>query len=705
MVKKQTKKKNLLSNPSFYFFLILLAGITNARHSSVLDKELEPRVFAISLFLFILIAIPLFTMKKPWSRIDIKVIKNPFTYLYLAFIGFNGISIFVADNTPEALHEFLKLCTFFTLYIYLALFIIPKQDSKQLFLKAFIIFSLIASLVGLIQAFNVFPENGFSIKAAYLIKGNFSHKNMFSQILFLSFTFAVYSIFEFKNGWRKAAFIGAGTNLILIVVLMTRSVWVALFVATLVSFLLFYFYIRKNAKGKIFTKPIIYTLTGVVGAGILALVLFSQLDNDNTIKKHILEATDFKSGNTYHRLNIWKKSKPIVQENPIIGVGAGNWKIEILKYDVVLYQGGWIVPRRTHNDYISVITETGILGLMAFLGMFTILIWYGIKLIKKQPDKKDKLFALALLFALVGYMTFSFFSFTKERIETQILINTIFAFIVYQYYELKGDKSKNTLFPSTIKAVAFILLIGVSLTGYSALKRIQAETAMNKFYGMAQRKASANQLYKYVKGIRSPFVSLTPMSSPFSLLESHIMMQLKKNRDKVIEKNLEALQDCPTHPKVMVQLAYLYSQNNEIKKAVKYSKMAFNYAPSNKKVVTAYAAYLEKDGQEDLAYKVLSDHPAYLDPQFDKILMRLMLKQLIEMQESADHKLLEYKIAEISKERKRLVAMHKLAVRKNINFKRIVLSNVLKKIRNQKVADVDTIKSPIFKKLGFKKYY
>ncbi len=705
MGKKPQKKKHLLSNPIFYFFLILLAGITNMRHSAVLDKELEPRVLALSLFLFVLILFPLLTMKKPWSRIDIKTIKNPFTYFYLAYIAITGISIFVAANSAEALHEFLKVCTFFTLYIYLALYILPKENSRQLFLKAFVIFSLIASLVGVIQAFNIFPEHGFSVKAAYLIKGNFSHKNMFSQILFLSFTFALYSIFEFKNGWRKAAFAGALFNLVLIIALMTRSVWVALFVSTLVSFIVYYVYIRKNASGHIFTKPVIITLSSIVGAGILAVVLFSQLDKDNSIKKHVLEATDFTSGNTYHRLNIWKKSGPIIKEHPIIGVGAGNWKTEILKYDVVLYQGGWIVPRRTHNDYISVVTETGALGLIAYLGMFLTLIIFGIKTIKKQKDKNDKLFALALLFGLVGYMTFSFFSFTKERIETQILLNTIFAFIVYRFYTLKTDEKSITPKPVTIKAVAGILLVALSFTSFSAYKRMKAEIAMNKFYGMAQRKASPQQLYKYVKGIRSPFVSLTPMSSPFLLLESHIMMQLNHNLDKVIEKNLKALEDCPYHPKTLVQLAYLYSSKKDNKNALKYSKVAFKYAPSNKKVVTAYAAYLEKLGKEDEAYKVLSEHPAYLDPQFDKMLMRLLLKQLIEMQKSADHKLLEYKIAEISKEQERLVAMHKLAIRKNIDFKRIVLSNVLKKIRHQKAAKVDTIKSPIFKELGFKKYY
>jgi len=55
----------------------------------------------------------------------------------------------------------------------------------------------------------------------------------------------------------------------------------------------------------------------------------------------------------------------MVKDNPVIGVGAGNWMINYPVY-YAQYQGlefkNW---RRPHNDYIWILAEKGFLGLIS----------------------------------------------------------------------------------------------------------------------------------------------------------------------------------------------------------------------------------------------------------------------------------------------------------------------------------------------------
>jgi O-antigen ligase len=703
MARKQEKQTHPLLNPVFGFFIILTALITNLRYPPALDKELEIRVLGLAVFMFVIVLVSVFNKKNRLNIIHAGVLKNPFVLLYFLYLIITGISVFRAHNTGEALHEFLKLFTYFTLFLYVTLYVLPKKNSREMFLKAVIVFSVIIAIVGTIQALRVFPEHGFSVKSAYLIKGNFAHKNMFSQILFLAFSFAVYGIYYFKNHWRTAAVFGAAFNLLLIVALMTRSVWVAMVVSTALTFLAYQFFFRKKVEGRLLPKPVIYALSGIIIAAAAAFFLFARLDPDSSIKKHITEATDFTSGNTYHRLNIWKKSIPIVKEHPVLGVGAGNWKIEVSKYNVALYYNdrGWVVPRRTHNDYINVVTETGLLGLLVFLSMFGVLLFYLIKNIKRAENRNDKLFAIILFFALIGYMTFSFFSFTKERTESQILLNLIFAFIIYEYTRIKNPDGTRSLNNSKVRTVAAIALLPLFFTAYSAQQRLKVEEAVHKVYAYskANSKQAVQLSYSLVKDLRSPFISLSPMNDPLYSLQGINMLKLKMNIHEIAKVYEKALDDFPFHVKTLNEAAYVQSLAGNDSLALRYSAQAFEYAPDNRKVHLDHVVYLEKAGKSDEAFEVLTQiDPNVRQKRYRTMLYAFLKKKLFRLAQESKNRLLAKEIERLAKNSN---LVHKLYIgsRKNEkSFEEVFLKRVMRDFKKKHPEAIDSIPKAYFKK-------
>ena len=70
----------------------------------------------------------------------------------------HSISVFIAQNTGEALHEFLKAGTYLVLFLFLLFYVVPQKNSREYFLKVIVVFTLIHSLIGVVQSLNIFSE-------------------------------------------------------------------------------------------------------------------------------------------------------------------------------------------------------------------------------------------------------------------------------------------------------------------------------------------------------------------------------------------------------------------------------------------------------------------------------------------------------------------------------------------------------------------
>jgi O-antigen ligase len=66
------------------------------------------------------------------------------------------------------------------------------------------------------------------------------------------------------------------------------------------------------------------------------------------------------------RTNFYNQALNTIKNNPIFGVGIGNWKIKSIdtnKENIV----GYVVPYHVHNDYLEIGAEIGLVGLGIYL--------------------------------------------------------------------------------------------------------------------------------------------------------------------------------------------------------------------------------------------------------------------------------------------------------------------------------------------------
>lgn len=687
--KVQAKPKKKYFDISTLFFLITIVAIPNVYYKMALDKSLEPRLFVFVLFLGLLAINLIINKRFKKFSIDTSFIKSLPVLLYAGYLLMIIISIFIATNKPEAIHDFLKTTTFFAFFLYMVVFIIPKEKSRESAVMSFIIFGLIISIGGFIELAEASKElGGFSTKAAYQTVGRFAHKNIYSQTLFFTFTFSTFGIFLFKDFRQKIAYLASMSSLTLILLLMTRGVWVALFVSTFTILVVYFVFLRKE---KLFAehKKTLFSIVFPVVFGLVVLLAVTGFDSKDLLKRHIKEAANTEEGNTSHRIDIWKKSVHLIKQSPIIGIGAGNWKIDILQYDVTIDNGkGLIVPRRTHNDYITVITETGILGFIGYFSFFVLALFYILKILRKSKDKEDKIFIMALMFALVGYMTYSFFSFPRERIAPQIFLNIVFAFIYYNHHKITNPESKTSK-NKFLKPIALFFGVIIFFTGVSSFQRAKSEVRFNQLFAM--QKANRNEdIKRLAQEGNMYFSALTPFTSSLSAVEAKAVYKINGATDEVISLYEDALEDNPYHIQTLIEFANVYATLEDYKNTFKYMDLALTYGPTNPKVKLTYSYFLYKSDDFEKAYQMFYDlEPNLPNKQYKSIAFAYLQKITVALGESTNNLYLKQKLFTHANSQDELIKIYVQAKKNKETFEKTILSKSFEELKSNNTFIID----------------
>lgn len=107
------------------------------------------------------------------------------------------------------------------------------------------------------------------------------------------------------------------------------------------------------------------------------------------------------------RLIIWGRALSVFGESPLLGVGFGGFRDAV--YDdggIHLNVGLGYESLHCHNTYLEVLTGTGILGFLSYLGFLAACMARLVHLWRNRKGLPSDAFILAAIGALAAYMTF-----------------------------------------------------------------------------------------------------------------------------------------------------------------------------------------------------------------------------------------------------------------------------------------------------------
>ncbi len=149
---------------------------------------------------------------------------------------------------------------------------------------------------------------------------------------------------------------------------------------------------------------------------------------------------DFVTGDYEQRIYIWESAYEIFKRNPIFGIGIGQFREN---YKTYLSPEAPIQNRifsHTHNIFIQIITELGIVGFLIFIYLLILLI----KIIYNSlpfPDTCKGDFLLGFSAALIGFFVQEMFEFSLSSSAFTVLFGILLPWYLVLINETLFDQS------------------------------------------------------------------------------------------------------------------------------------------------------------------------------------------------------------------------------------------------------------------------
>jgi len=242
-------------------------------------------------------------------------------------------------------------------------------------------------------------------------------------------------------------------------------VWIAALLIILTAFLGFLWYAlqyREQAM-RFLNKYRSWIFSGIA---LIILISFFEWKTGiwSTIENKVHElasapAGNLRSNSVSERYFLWNSSMEIIKEHPLLGNGAGNWKTEINKFGVTntAAEFGNVNFLQPHNDFLCIASESGIPALIVYLCFFLFLFITIGRKIKRRGSRYTE---QVMLFAgLLGYLTYAFFEFPKDRPEHLALLGIYLGFILMD--EKKEDQGALQKSSKLVFGIGTLLLVAV----------------------------------------------------------------------------------------------------------------------------------------------------------------------------------------------------------------------------------------------------
>ena len=212
----------------------------------------------------------------------------------------------------------------------------------------------------------------------------FGNPNILAEYLIMIIPISISLFWYSKKIHKKAIFLGISLILMLVLVLtLSRGGWIGFAFGILIFVLLI-------------EKRLLLSIIPLALGGIYFL--------PQSILSRILSIGNLRDSSNAYRIKIWNITLDIIRDNWLVGVGFGYIPFKHTFETYIRTMPAY----HSHNTYLQITGEMGILGLIVFLTFIFIIYKYSIKRLIKGEDRYIKTMAggvLAGLAALLGHGT------------------------------------------------------------------------------------------------------------------------------------------------------------------------------------------------------------------------------------------------------------------------------------------------------------
>ena len=353
----------------------------------------------------------------PLERTSLRL--PPLALMALAFLGWGFVGWGSSDYPVivwDRLIEFAKICG----VVLVAVNVLTTRARLRLFLLAYLAYFAFYPVRG--AFFNYFLYNG-TMAGRAVWNYAYANPNDLAGVCLLFVALAAGVLVSERARWiRFAAFAGIVLLPFLIILTQSRGAFVALLAFALIALK------GQWRRGRVLA----------LAAGVAVVVFFAAPDEVwdrlGTIQKVATQqdgaASIADEGSAEQRLEIWKVARAIIADEPVTGVGLGAYAEVHSRYALrPIFNPTAQGKRDTHSTYLKIFAETGIVGLIVFVGLVGFTLYDAERTRRRKlaidPPGAKQLYYMEL--GMIGYLVAGIWGSYGELVPTYLFLSLIYA--------------------------------------------------------------------------------------------------------------------------------------------------------------------------------------------------------------------------------------------------------------------------------------
>ena len=516
-----------------------------------------------------------------------------------AFAVWNLLGLFGAINYHEGYYEISRHLLHLILFFIVLQAVIQEPGKLKSIFYVLTIVALLHGLVGILQfyelAFTQLPGN-------YKPYGFMTNRNLFGSAQALLLPFAIYILYAASRTWKIIAAFSISSIFVSLILSLTRASWlsgIAIILGAAILVLIFVPTMRK--------KWMLGTVTtAIVIALILAMLTLPGKESGlaSSVKERAASlatntsTTNIAGANIAERLKIWKKTATMIGDHPLMGVGAGNWKVVMPSYglDSTVFAKGYYAPDRVHNVYLQIASESGIPGVIFYVGFWLIIVWTGFSFLRKTDNENKKIMVILMLAGLSAVAVDAMFSFANERVEHSIYMTLMAGIIVGLYAQETLGAGHKIVTPKRIWVILLVVVAAFNL--FLAKKRLDFENHLMNAVAYNDQKQFMKTLDEVKQGTNE-FFTIDITGNPLEMY-SGIAYKEQKNFDAAMKDFNKAVMYSPYNCRIYNNRAMLHWDLKQLQSSVNDYNAALLYAPEFETVMKnlAFTYYQAEEFKE-----------------------------------------------------------------------------------------------------------
>ena len=420
-------------------------------------------------------------MALSFGRKSLELRSEPIFWSLVTFLAAASVSALLS---PAPTHSFFGdfermggAWAWFHLVLFFLLLRTLRDEDWSWILNCALVVSLVIAAIAVGQHFGLAAGAHSADAIAVASISTLGNSGLLAAYLLMNVALAGY-LAATSERYRLLYFLAGGANLLALIYAENRSTVIGLVLGAIVGGFIFGMVSAPSRRKWIALASAAMLAVAVAGvtAGIRAFPAAAVTRHVPTVLQRL--ASTNPTGSDESRTMQWRAAIDGFKDRPLLGYGLENHNLVwSAHFDPGIYRIDTDIFDRTHNQFLETLATTGLIGTIAFLGIW---IAIGLTLVRAYRAGRLSAPALAILAGLqIAYATYLFFWFVD--LNSTMLWILIAALIASRgtvgsvVLEVRGDDAERALArPALALASIVVVMMALYGEGYTSLRANRA---------------------------------------------------------------------------------------------------------------------------------------------------------------------------------------------------------------------------------------